>query len=107
MSSIKLEQTKNGKDCIILDHCKYREHRTYANRGISWQCLGHSCNAYLRTGPNKHVLKQSCNQNHKGNHPVTIRNLGLSSPKSKQRLKSPSYDKVSKVSSLNTHSVEP
>lgn len=90
--TFKVEQTAQGKPCIVLNGIKYRQCRTLKSGEITWRCLGRTCGAAIRSDAKVSTVSVT-NAKHTGNHPVTQRRLSsaaTASPTASPRSSSPS-----------------
>lgn len=71
---LNIEYTRNGKPNIIFNNYKYRESYPLKGGEIVWRCLGRTCNATVKTDPDKTTVIIG-NGKHSGPHPVTMRSL--------------------------------
>jgi hypothetical protein len=71
----KIESTKAGKNNIVFNNHKFREHyKLKTSKEITWRCLGRHCSASIRTDELKTIIT-SANEKHSGPHPITMRSL--------------------------------
>lgn len=102
--SFTLEVSKTGKDTIVYNDHKYRERYSIKSGDIVWQCLGRVCKASITTDNNKTAIYRS-NENHTGQHPVTLRSHTPSPPS--QRRCSTETNKPKLISDMLTTSITP
>lgn len=82
--SFTLEVVKGGKDRILYNNSKYREHYSIKSGDIVWRCLGRTCKASIKTNKEKTAIYEAVDS-HSGPHPVTMRPSTPSTPVSLQQ----------------------